>query len=69
VKTQSHLEAKGEVPLNTTTEAGISRPKDERAKLSEIIDVLNDRFGTDFDGGRQIISLTKLKLNYLKTKL
>lgn len=43
------LEAKGEVPLNTTTEAGISRPKDERAKLSEIIDVLNDRFGTDFD--------------------
>ena len=42
------LEAKGEVPLNTTTEAGISRPKDERAKLSEIIDVLNDRFGTDF---------------------
>lgn len=43
------LQPKGEVPLNTTTEAGISRPKDERAKLSEIIDVLNDRFGTDFD--------------------
>lgn len=43
------LEAKGEVPLNTTTEAGISRTKEERAKLSEIIDVLNDRFGTDFD--------------------
>lgn len=43
------LEAKGEVPLNTTTEAGISRAKDEKAKLSEIIDVLNDRFGTDFD--------------------
>lgn len=43
------LQPTGEVPLNTTTEAGISRPKDERAKLSEIIDVLNDRFGTDFD--------------------
>jgi type I restriction enzyme R subunit len=43
------LQAKGEVALNTTTEAGISRAKDERAKLSEIIDVLNDRFGTDFD--------------------
>lgn len=43
------LQPKVEVPLNTTTEAGISRPKDERAKLSEIIDVLNDRFGTDFD--------------------
>jgi len=43
------LQPKGEVPLDTTTEAGISRAKDERAKLSEIIDVLNDRFGTDFD--------------------
>jgi type I restriction enzyme, R subunit len=43
------LQPKGEVPLNTTTEAGISRTKEERAKLSEIIDVLNDRFGTDFD--------------------
>ncbi len=43
------LEAKGEIPIDTTTEAGIGRPKDEKAKLSEIIDVLNDRFGTDFD--------------------
>lgn len=43
------LESNGEVPLNPTTEAGINRPKEERAKLSEIIDVLNDRFGTDFD--------------------
>jgi len=48
------LETKGEVPLNTTTEAGISRPKDERAKLSEIIDVLNDRFGTDFDAADKL---------------
>jgi len=43
------LESNGEVPINTTTEAGIGRSKDEKAKLSEIIDVLNDRFGTDFD--------------------
>ena len=43
------LEAKGEVPLNTTTEAGIGRTSDEKAKLSEIVDVLNDRFGTDFN--------------------
>jgi len=43
------LEAKGEVPVDTTKEAGIGRPKEEKAKLSEIIDVLNDRFGTEFD--------------------
>jgi type I restriction enzyme, R subunit len=43
------LQSQGEVGLKTTTEAGISRPKDERAKLSEIIDVLNEKFGTDFD--------------------
>ena len=43
------LQTNVEVPLNTTTEAGIGKAKDEHAKLSEIIDVLNDRFGTDFD--------------------
>ncbi|HLG35227.1 MAG TPA: DEAD/DEAH box helicase family protein [Bacteroidia bacterium] len=43
------LQSQGEVGLKTTTEAGIGRPKDERAKLSEIIDVLNEKFGTDFD--------------------
>ncbi len=43
------LQPQGEVGLNTTTEAGIGRPKDEKAKLSEIIDVLNEKFGTDFD--------------------
>lgn len=34
--------------LDGLTEAGIKRAKEEKAPLSEIIDVLNDRFGTDF---------------------
>lgn len=48
------LNPQGEVPLDTTTEAGISRTKEEQAKLSEIINVLNDRFGTDFDGADKL---------------
>jgi type I restriction enzyme R subunit len=35
--------------LNRLTEAGIKRAKEEKAALSEIIDVLNDRFGTEFE--------------------
>ena len=31
------------------TEAGIKRGKEEKAALSKIIDVLNDRFGTEFE--------------------
>jgi type I restriction enzyme, R subunit len=34
--------------LKPVSEAGTKRPKDEQALLSEIIDVLNKRFGTDF---------------------
>ena len=34
--------------LDGLTEAGIKRAKEERMALSEIIDVLNDRFGTEF---------------------
>lgn len=34
--------------LNPVDEAGTKRPKEEKAPLSEIIDVLNKRFGTDF---------------------
>ncbi len=34
--------------LDGLTEAGIKRAKEEKAPLSEIINVLNDRFGTDF---------------------
>ncbi len=42
------LEKQGGVELNPTTEAGLSRDKEEKAHLSEIIQILNDRFGTDF---------------------
>ena len=35
--------------LDGLTEAGIKRGKEEKAALSEIIYVLNDRFGTEFE--------------------
>ncbi|MCH7826462.1 MAG: type I restriction endonuclease subunit R [Bacteroidetes bacterium] len=34
--------------INGVTEAGISRDKEIKAPLSEIIDILNNKFGTDF---------------------
>ncbi|MGR3218206.1 MAG: type I restriction endonuclease subunit R [Candidatus Anammoxibacter sp.] len=41
---------KGEAgELNGLTEAGIKRAKEEKAHLSEIIDILNERFGTEFE--------------------
>jgi type I restriction enzyme R subunit len=43
------LEIQGEHALTPTTEAGISRDKDEKAKLSDIITKLNSKFGTDFN--------------------
>lgn len=43
------LQVQGEGFLNPTTEAGISRDKDEKAKLSDIITVLNSKFGTEFN--------------------
>jgi type I restriction enzyme R subunit len=43
------LQMNGEQALKPTTEAGISREKDEKAKLSDIITILNNRFGTDFN--------------------
>jgi type I restriction enzyme R subunit len=42
------LQIQGEDTLNPTTEAGIKRDKEEREKLSNIIKLLNDKFGTDF---------------------
>lgn len=42
------LEKQGGVELSPTTEAGLLREKEEKAALSEIIKILNDRFGTDF---------------------
>lgn len=43
------LEIQGEQALRPTTEAGISRTEDEKERLSNIIHVLNDKFGTDFN--------------------
>ncbi|MDR3060083.1 MAG: type I restriction endonuclease subunit R, partial [Prevotella sp.] len=41
---------KGETgELSGTSEAGLKRAKDEEALLSEIITILNDRFGTEFE--------------------
>ncbi|BAY76517.1 type I restriction-modification system R subunit [Nostoc linckia NIES-25] len=42
------LEKSIESSLQPITEAGIPRDKEEQAKLSEIIDILNKRFRTDF---------------------
>ncbi len=42
------LQKNGDAPLYPISEAGTRREKEERARLSEIIEVLNDRFGTEF---------------------
>jgi len=39
----------GEGELDGLTEAGIKRAKEEKAASSEIIDLLNERFGTEFE--------------------
>jgi len=43
------LQKREEGELSGISEAGLKRAKDEEALLSEIISVLNDRFGTEFD--------------------
>ncbi|MBL7780494.1 MAG: type I restriction endonuclease subunit R [Saprospiraceae bacterium] len=40
--------------LSGITEAGLKRPKEEEAPLSEIIDLLNERFGTEFDAADRL---------------
>jgi len=42
------LQVQGEYGLGPVTEAGISRPKDEKDKLSNIIILLNEKYGFDF---------------------
>jgi len=42
------LKIQGENTLKPATEAGIKRAEDEKEKLSTIINVLNDKYGTDF---------------------
>lgn len=48
------LEALGEVGVPGVTEAGIKRAKEEKAALSEIIEILNERFGTDFNNADRL---------------
>jgi type I restriction enzyme R subunit len=43
------LEKDKDGELDGLSEAGIKREKEEKAPLSEIIDVLNERFGTEFE--------------------
>jgi type I restriction enzyme R subunit len=43
------LQVQGEYGLDPITEAGITRPKEEKDRLSNIINVLNEKFGTDFN--------------------
>ncbi len=42
------LQVQGEHSLEPTKEVGISRPKDEKDRLSNFINVLNDKYGTEF---------------------
>ncbi len=48
------LKAGEEAPVYGPTEAGMKRSESEEAKLSEIIDILNERFGTDFKKADQL---------------
>lgn len=43
------LQVQGGSHLDPITESGISRDKDVKAKLSDIIYILNEKFGTDFN--------------------
>jgi type I restriction enzyme, R subunit len=43
------LAAEGEQPLYGATATGTRESKDDKVKLSTIIDLVNDRFATDFD--------------------
>jgi type I restriction enzyme R subunit len=51
------LQKDAESPLEPITEAGTKKEKDEDARLSEIIKILNDKFGTSFaDADRYFFS-------------
>jgi type I restriction enzyme, R subunit len=48
------LKAGEDAPVYGPTEAGMKRSEAEEVKLSEIIDLLNERFGTDFKKADQL---------------
>lgn len=54
---ESHilLETQGTYELKGGGEAGIRKEKEEEEKLSEIIKILNNRFGTDFSDADKLI--------------
>ena len=43
------------VPLKAPSDVGTRKPKDDEATLSEIIEVLNERFGTEFTEADQLL--------------
>ena len=49
------LEPQGEYELEGTSEAGIRMTKEEKAALSEIITVINKRFGTEFTAADKLL--------------
>jgi type I restriction enzyme R subunit len=61
------LEIQGEAGVKPPTEVGMSRDKDERAKLSDLLQTVNDRFGTDFTEA-DMLFLDQLKLESLKNE-
>jgi type I restriction enzyme, R subunit len=48
------LEPGAEYGLSGQTETGLKRSEDEKERLSKIIDIVNERFGTDFREGDQL---------------
>jgi len=48
------LQIQGQYGLDPLTEAGIKREKEEKAKLSDIIKVLNDKYGTEFNAADKL---------------
>ncbi|MCP4109659.1 MAG: type I restriction endonuclease subunit R, partial [Desulfobacteraceae bacterium] len=53
--------------LNGLSEAGIKREKEDKAALSEIIDVLNERFGTEFEEADRLF-FKQIETELLKDK-
>jgi len=45
---QINLDTDEKIPLKPVTEAGMRKDKDDAIKLSELINLLNERFGTEF---------------------
>jgi type I restriction enzyme R subunit len=50
------LEAHENVPLWGPTAIGTGKPKEDEARLSEIIEILNERFGTEFTKADQLLA-------------